>query len=430
MVIINGHIVDPSTGLHEIGDVLVEGDTIKKIFVRSKGESYSPCDGDEVIDAEGSYVMPGFIDLHVHLRDPGLTYKEDIKTGSEAAARGGVTTICAMPNTKPVVDSVETMNYIYDKADTEAVVHIKQLSSITKGMEGKELVDMDAMHNAGAVAFSEDGKSVMDINLYRQAMKKAADMGAVVMAHCEDKDLVGAGVLNEGVASEKYGVPGICNAVEDVITARDIFLANGLGTKLHICHCSTKGTVELLRMAKRLGADVTAEVCPHHFTLTDADITEADSNYKMNPPLRTEEDVKALIEGLVDGTMEVISTDHAPHSDEEKAQYFDKAPFGIVGLETSAALTYTALVAPGLMDIMDMATKMSYNPAKVIGIDEEYGKIAEGAKADIVVFDPNEEWTVKASEFASKGHNTPYEGKSLFGRVKKTVVDGKLVFAL
>ncbi|MBQ8412990.1 MAG: dihydroorotase [Lachnospiraceae bacterium] len=429
MVIINGHIVDPATKLSEIGDVEISDNVIKRLYIRSKGESYSGDDAD-IIDAEGSYVMPGFVDLHVHLRDPGLTYKEDIKTGSMAAARGGVTTICAMPNTKPVVDSVETLNYIYDKADKESLVHIKQLSAITKDMAGGELVDMEAMKAAGAVAFSEDGKSVMDINLYRQAMKKAADMGAVVMAHCEDKDLVGKGVLNEGVASEKYGVPGICNAVEDVITARDIFLANDLGTKLHICHCSTKGTVELLRMAKRLGADVIAEVCPHHFTLTDADITEADSNYKMNPPLRTEADVKALIEGLCDGTMDVISTDHAPHSDEEKAQYFDKAPFGIVGLETSAALTFTALVAPGLMDIVDMAAKMSYNPAKVIGIDKEYGRIAEGAKADIAVFNPNEQWTVNASEFASKGHNTPYDGKTLVGRVTHTLVDGKLVYKL
>ncbi len=429
MVIINGHIVDPLTNLSEVGDIELEGDTIKRIYVRSIGESYKGDDKD-IVDAEGSYVMPGFVDLHVHLRDPGLTYKEDIRTGSLAAARGGVTTICAMPNTKPVVDSVETLNYIYDKADKEAVVHIKQLSAITKGMEGKELVDMGAMKEAGAIAFSEDGKSVMDVNLYREAMKKAADMGAVVMAHCEDKDLVGKGVLNEGVASEKYQVPGICNAVEDVITARDIFLANDLGTKLHICHCSTKGTVELLRMAKRLGTDVTAEVCPHHFTLTDADITEADSNYKMNPPLRTEEDVKALIEGLVDGTMEVISTDHAPHSDEEKTAYFDKAPFGIVGLETSAALTFTALVAPGLMTILDMAKKMSLNPAKVIGIDEEYGRVTEGAKADLVVFNPNMEWVVKASEFASKGHNTPYEGKTLLGRVTHTIVDGKLIHTL
>ncbi len=429
MIIKNGHIIDPATGLHEVGDILIKDNIISNIALKSRGESID-ISHEETIDASDRYVMPGFIDLHVHLRDPGLTYKEDIETGANAAARGGVTTICAMPNTKPVVDTVETLDYINDKASKVAKVRVKQLSAITKEMAGVELVDMKAMKEHGAIAFSEDGKSVMDINLYRQAMKNAAEMGAVVMAHCEDKDLVGKGVLNEGVASEKYGVPGIPNSVEDVITARDIFLAGELGTKLHICHCSTKGTVELLRMAKRMGFDVTAEVCPHHFTLTDGDITEADSNYKMNPPLRTEEDVKALIEGLCDGTMEVISTDHAPHSKEEKAQYFDKAPFGITGLETSAALTYTALVDTGLMDIMDMAKKMSYNPAKVIGMSDNYGRITEGAVADIAIFDANAEWEVKEEEFASKGSNTPYIGKVLKGRVTQTIVDGKIVYSL
>ena len=425
MVTKDGHVVDPASGLHEKADILISGDTIKEVYVHSKGEKWEG-KGELCINADGMYVMPGFIDLHVHLRDPGLTYKEDIVTGTKAAAAGGVTTICAMPNTKPVVDSVETLKYITDKADKEGCVHVKQLSAITKGMEGKELVDMEAMLAAGAVAFSEDGKSVMDINVYREAMKEAARLGAVIMAHCEDKNLVGKGVLNEGVASEKYQVCGIPNSVEDVITARDIFLANETNAKLHICHCSTVGTVELMRMAKRLGADVTAEVCPHHFTLTDADITEADSNYKMNPPLRTEKDVKALIGGLVDGTMQAISTDHAPHSDEEKKAYFDKAPFGIVGLETSAALTYTALVSTGLMDIMDMAVKMSYNPAHIIGIDEEYGRLTPDSKADIVIFDPNEEWTVDVARFMSKGHNTPYNGQTLKGRVKTTIVDGEL----
>lgn len=430
MVILNGHVVDPATGLHELADVEICEGKIKRLYLKSKDEKCVDVSDEEVIDAKGKYVMPGFIDLHVHFRDPGFTYKEDINTGSRAAAAGGVTTVCTMPNTKPVVDSVDTIRGIYEKADREAVVRVKQLSAITKGMNNEELVDMKAMYEAGAVAFSEDGKSVMDINLYREAMKQAAELGAIVMAHCEDKNLVGKGVLNEGIASEKYNVQGIPNSVEDVITARDIFLAHEAGAKLHLCHCSTKGTVELMRMAKRLGADVTAEVCPHHFTLTDADITEADSNYKMNPPLRTEDDVKALIEGLVDGTMDVISTDHAPHSDEEKAKYFDEAPFGIVGLETSAALTYTALVDTGLMDIMDMAKKMSFNPAKVLGIEKDFGRITEGAVADIVIFDADCEWEVDATKFHSKGHNTPYNGKILKGRVTHTFVDGKLVFEL
>lgn len=429
MLIANGTVINPQTGFYGKADILVQDKIIKKIYVGGKSENENIMPEEQtVVDASGCLVMPGFIDLHVHLRDPGLTYKEDIATGSRAAARGGVTTVCAMPNTKPVVDTTDTLRYVLDKADREAVVHVKQLSAITKDMAGKELVDMKAMHEAGAVAFSEDGKSVMDIRLYREAMKKAAELGAVVMAHCEDKDLVGNGVLNEGVASEKYNVAGICNSVEDVITARDILLAAETGAKLHICHCSTRGTVELMRMAKRLGADVTAEVCPHHFTLTDADITEADSNYKMNPPLRKDEDVKALIEGLVDGTMDCISTDHAPHSDEEKRKYFDEAPFGIVGLETSAALTYTALVDTGLMSITDMARKMSYNPARVLGIDDRYGKLAEGAMADIVVFNPDASWTVDVNEFASKGHNTPYNGRKLKGKVMATICDGEIVY--
>ncbi len=428
MIIKNGSIVDPKSGVVKKATVLIEGNLIKNIYPEDYDESQIK--DDEVIDATGKYIMPGFIDLHVHLRDPGLTYKEDIATGTAAAARGGVTTVCAMPNTKPVVDTVETLNYVHDKAATEGKVRVRQLSAFTKNMDGKELVDLEAMHNAGAIAFSEDGKSVMDIVLYREALKKVADMGALVMAHCEDKDLVGKGVLNEGVASEKYGVPGIPNSVEDVITARDIFLAGELGARLHLCHCSTKGTVELMRMAKRMGFKVTAEVCPHHFTLTDADITEADSNYKMNPPLRTEEDVKALIEGLVDGTMDCISTDHAPHGKDEKAKFFTEAPFGITGLETSAALTYTALVNTKLMDVVKMAEKMSYNPAKVLGIDDKFGHISEGAVADIALFDPHIEWEVKEEEFASKATNTPYVGKVLQGRVTETIVDGKLVYEL
>ncbi|MBQ9934426.1 MAG: dihydroorotase [Lachnospiraceae bacterium] len=427
LLIKNGSIVDPKSGTITKGTLRIEDNLIKNIYPENGDINFLE---EKVIDATGKYIMPGFIDLHVHLRDPGLTYKEDIVTGSAAAAKGGVTTICAMPNTRPVVDTVETLNYVHDKAAKEAKVRVKQLSAFTINMEGKELVDMEAMNDAGAVAFSEDGKSVMDINLYREALKKVAAMDALVMAHCEDKDLVGKGVLNEGVASEKYGVPGIPNSVEDVITARDIFLSGELGARLHICHCSTKGTVELMRMAKRMGFKVTAEVCPHHFTLTDADITEADSNYKMNPPLRTEEDVKALIEGLVDGTMDCISTDHAPHGKEEKEKFFTEAPFGITGLETSAALTYTALVDTGLMDIVEMARKMSYNPAKVLEIDNEFGHISEGAVADIAIFDPEAEWEVKEEEFASKASNTPYIGKVLKGRVTHTIVDGKLVYEL
>jgi dihydroorotase len=424
ILIKNGTLVNPATGYQGVQDVFIEGDRIARI-----GDSIET-DADKVIDAEGLYVMPGFVDLHVHLRDPGLTHKEDIETGGKAAAHGGVTTVCAMPNTKPVVDSLDTLSYVQEKAAKSSPVNIRQISAITMGQNNQELVDMESMKEAGAIAFSEDGKSVMDIKLYREAMKKAAAMGAVIMAHCEDKDLVGKGVLNEGIASARFNVPGISNAVEDVIAARDIFLAGETGAKLHLCHCSTEASVLLVRMAKKLGYNVTAEVCPHHFTLTDSDITEIDTNYKMNPPLRTKKDVDALIAGLADGTMDCIATDHAPHSREEKAGDFVAAPFGITGLETSASLTYTALVDTGYMTIMDMAAKMSYNPAKVIGIDDERGSLEENMIADVVIFDPDAEYTVSADDMESKSTNTPYIGRRLKGRVTATICSGRLVYQM
>ena len=427
MVIIrNGHVVDPSTGIDGVMDIVIKNGKIEKVI--PQGESSFGIGIDEEIDAQGLYVMPGFIDLHVHLREPGLTYKEDIETGALAAAKGGVTTICAMPNTKPVVDSPEILQYVKDTAKKKAVVHVEQLSAMTKGQDGKEIVDVKAMLEAGAIAFSEDGKSVMDINVFREALEEIGKAGGVVMSHCEDKNLVGRGVLNKGVASEKFNVPGISNSVEDIICARDIFMANEANVKLHLCHCSTKGSVYLMRMAKSMGFDVTAEVCPHHFTLTDADIQEEDTDFKMNPPLRTEEDVKALIEGLRDGTMDVISTDHAPHSKDDKSKGFMEAPFGIVGLETSAAITYTALVATGLLTISQMVEKMSTNPAKVIGIENERGTLREGARADIAIFDPSCEWEVNPDEFLSKGKNTPYKGKVLKGKVVCTIADGHVVY--
>lgn len=424
----NGRVINPATKQDAILDIAIENERI--IEVGANLISGDDLAGAEIIDAEGCMIMPGFVDLHVHFRDPGLTYKEDIETGAKAAARGGVTTVCAMPNTKPVVDSVETLEYIQKKAESTAPIHVEQLSAVTKGQNGIELVDMKAMVQQGAIGFSEDGKSVMDVALYAEAMKQAAELGAVVMAHCEDKALVRGGVLNEGIASKRFDVPGITNSVEDIITARDIFLANDYGTKLHLCHCSTAGSVELVRMTKKMGIPVTAEVCPHHFTLSDADIDCEDSNYKMNPPLRSEADVQALIRGLQDGTMEVISTDHAPHSADEKAKGFVEAPFGIVGLETSASLTYTALVATGILTPMQMAEKMSWNPAKVIGIEKDRGSIEAGKLADIVIFNPDVEYEVDVNEFASKGKNTPFAGKLLKGRVVKTICRGKIVFAL
>ncbi len=416
-IIKNGRVINPASGTDRVQDVYVEGDRIVKTRPQEA----------VTIDASGCFVMPGFVDMHVHFRDPGFTYKEDIRSGSLAAARGGVTTVCAMPNTKPVVDNIETLAYIREQAERAGLCNVRQVSAITMNMEGKQLTPMQEMQKHGAVAFSEDGKSVMDVRLCMEAMKEAACLDALIMAHCEDKNLVGAGVLNAGVASERYQVPGIYNAVEDIIAARDIFLAGETGCKLHLCHCSTRASVELVRMAKKLGYDVTAEVCPHHFTLTDGDIFKADSNYKMNPPLRTREDVEALIDGLADGTMEMISTDHAPHGSEEKSEYFDKAPFGITGLETSASLTYTVLVKTGRLTPMQMAEKMSYNPACRI-MERERGDLSVGKIADIVIFDPAREYVVDPGHFASKGKNTPFAGRKLFGQVKVTILGGHIIY--
>ena len=423
LIIKNGTIVDPSQDIHEVGNVYIKDGSIEKVVLN---EDEISSEETQVVDAAGKYVFPGFIDLHVHFRDPGLTYKEDIVTGAEAAAAGGVTTVCCMPNTKPVVDSVETLKDILSRAAT-LPIRLEQLSAITVGENNEELVDIAAMKEAGAIAFSEDGKSVMDSVLFEKGLKEIAKSGLVCMSHCEEKNLVQGGVINYGVASEKYNVKGIKNDVEDVIAARDIFMAAEEGARLHLCHCSTKGTVELMKMAKNMGLNVTAEVCPHHFVLSDSDITSVDGNFKMNPPLRSKEDVRALIEGLKSGIMDCISTDHAPHSAEEKAHGFD-SPFGIVGLETSAALTYNYLVLKEDMPVDQMVRLMSYNPAKVLGLDSERGTLKAGAKADIVIFDPEKVWTVDVNKFRSKGKNTPFNGYELKGKCVTTICRGKVVY--
>lgn len=422
ILIKNGRLLNPATEFDGITDVLIEGDRIVKVQKDITEKS------DTVIDASGKLVMPGFIDLHVHFRDPGFEYKEDILTGSKAAARGGVTTVCAMPNTKPVMDSVEILQSTLNKIKKEAVINVLQVSAITKGESGETLVDMKKMLDAGAIAFSEDGKSVMNIKLYEEAMKKAAELDAVIMAHCEDRDLAGTGVLNKGVASSRFQVDGISNATEDVIAARDIFLAKEYGTRLHLCHCSTEGSVALVKMARELGVKITAEVCPHHFILSDADINSEDSNYKMNPPLRSRKDVQVMIKGLKDGIIDVIATDHAPHSKEEKSLNFKQALFGVVGLETCASLTYTTLVDTGIISHLEMARKMSYNPAKIIGIQEERGDIACGKYADIVIFDPRKEYTIDSEQFVSKGKNTPFNGMKVKGEVECTIYQGQIVY--
>lgn len=420
ILIKNGRVVDPANYIDGKKDILIEDGKIKKVadFIVEDEDT-------NVIDADEKVVMPGFIDLHVHLREPGFEYKETIETGSKAAARGGVTSICPMPNTKPVIDSPESVKDLLKRAECSPV-HILPIGACTIGQEGKELADIEGMKDAGIVALSEDGKSVMDSALFRKSLKEAARLDLPMFSHCEDKALVEGGVMNKGQKSEELGLPGITNSVEDVIVARDIIMSKEAGNRLHLCHCSTADSVVLVEMAKKQGLPVSAEVCPHHFTMSDDEITEDNGRFKMNPPLRNRADVDALKEGLKTGIMEVISTDHAPHGKEEKDQSMLKAPFGIVGLETSFALSYTELVDKGVLTLSQLVEKMSVNPAKVLGIDK--GNLAPGKAADIVIADITKEYKIDSSKFVSKGKNTPFDGKKVKGRVITTIVDGKIVY--
>lgn len=437
ILIKGGHVINPATKMDEVADVRIENDEIAEI-----GKNLKAKKTDRVIQAKGYYVMPGFIDMHVHFRDPGFEQKEDIYTGMAAAAHGGYTTVLTMPNTKPVVDNADVVNYVHTKAASGHCIHVMQVGAVTKGQQGKELADIKGMVEAGIPAISEDGKSVMNAEVYREGMLEAAKYGIPVLAHCEDINMVNGGVMNADAKAKELDMPGITNSVEDVIIARDIVLSKETGAQLHLCHCSTADSVKMVKLAKEEGLKVSAEVCPHHFTLTSDDIkkfvpqiengilipheTDADTNYKMNPPLRTGKDVEALKEGLRDGIMDVISTDHAPHTFDDKNTSMKKAPFGIVGLETAACLTYSELVLGGYLTPMQMAEKMSYNPAKIIGIDK--GDIEPGKVADIVIFDPDETYVIDKNTFFSKGRNTPFDGRKVTGKVRMTLVNGQVVY--
>ena len=444
LMIKGGRVLDPATKTDMIADILIEDGVVKTIGTKLKVKA------DETIDATGKYIMPGFIDLHVHLRDPGLTDKETVETGAAAAAKGGYTTIMAMPNTKPVVDNSDVLSYVLNKGKTVTRVHVHQAGAVTVGMEGNKLTDMEDMVRHGAIAFSEDGKSVMDTRLCRDAMHEIAKLDVVFLDHCEEKSLVNGGVINEDHNCERLGLPGIHNTVENVIASRDYLLATEAGARLHLCHCSTKEVVGMLRAAKQYGHQITAEVCPHHFTLTSDDIPSAPEevqncdntptlskmpaskaglemvNYKMNPPLRSEADRQALIAGLKDGSIDCIATDHAPHTAEDKNKGMLDAPFGIVGLETAAALTYSELVLKDVLTPLQMAEKMSYNPAKILRLDA--GTITEGKDADLVIFDPNATYTIDKNTFVSKSKNTPFHGRTVTGRVDMTIIGGNIVY--
>lgn len=420
LLIKNGRVIDPASKQDTMSDVLVQDGIIAKVMPDIQETA------DQQIDAKGCYVMPGFIDLHVHLRDPGFEHKETVETGAAAAAHGGFTTIVAMPNTKPVVDNADVVNYVHNKAKSVTKVNVLQAGAITKKMEGLQLSEIEKMVQAGSPAISEDGKSVMNAYLLQEAMKLAKQLDIPVLSHCEDKNLVNGGVVNADENAKQRELPGITNSVENVIVIRDVQLAKETGAKLHLCHCSTKESVEIVKMAKARGNRVSAEVCPHHFTLTSDHMPAGDTNYKMNPPLRTKEDVEALRQGLKDDIMDVIATDHAPHTREEKNDSMLRAPFGIVGLETAASLTYSELVLGGYLTPMQMAEKMSYNPARVLGIDK--GSLEEGKTADIVIFDPNKTYTIDPAKFASKSRNTPFHGRKVTGAVRATIAGGEIIY--
>ena len=420
ILIRNGRLLDPKTGRDEIGDLfLADG--------RISGKIPKENQIDQVVDATGCWVLPGLIDMHVHLRDPGQTEREDITSGANAAAAGGFTTIVAMPNTRPVIDAPDRVAYVHRKAEKVACIRVLQAGAVTRGEKGEELTDIRAMVREGIPAISEDGRSVMNAQLCREALQIAAKEGIPFLDHCEDADLVQGGCVNADAVQEKEGLPGITNTVEDVIIARDILLAKETGAHLHLCHCSTEGSAFLLRTALEQGVSVSGEVCPHHFTLTSEDRVPGDTNYKMNPPLRTARDRDALRKGLQDGTFAVISTDHAPHLAEDKRRDLREAPFGIVGLETAVPLVITELVEEGYLTPLQLAEKMSGNPARILQLEGQ-GTLQEDTVADVTIIDSNEAYTIDAATFVSKSRNTPFDGRKVKGRVRYTICNGKIVY--
>ena len=418
LLIKNARVVSPADGINSKADILVRDGKIAAI-----GENLSS-DG-EVIGADGLYAIPGLVDMHVHLRDPGQTHKEDILSGCRAAAAGGVTSLLAMPNTSPVTDNPETVKYILDKAKgADARVYVA--ASITKGLKSEEPTDLAALKAAGAVGLSDDGRPVENTKYLSDAMKLAPKLGMTVVAHCEDLFLADGGKINQGEVSEKLGVKGIPAAAEDCGTAREIALAAAENVPVHICHVSTKTSVALVRDAKRRGVKVTAETAPHYFSLTETELLSRDADFRMNPPLRTAEDVEAITEGLLDGTLDCIATDHAPHAPEEKAD-FAAAPNGSIGMETSLAVGITYLVKTGILPFDELVKKMSVNPAKILGISA--GTLSVGAPADIALVDLDEKWTVDVEKLHGKSKNTPFKGMTLTGRVRKTILDGSVVYS-
>ena len=420
MLIRNGHIIDPANKRDGIADLLVRDGIISRI------EQDIPLTPDlEVIDAAGQLVIPGLVDMHTHLREPGYEYKETIHTGTMSAAAGGFTSVCCMPNTQPVNDSQAVTEFIRQRAFTTGVVNVFPVGAITKGSKGDEITEMGDLKKAGCVAVSDDGKPVVNNLVMRRALEYAKMFKLPVISHCEDLALADDGVINEGKISTELGLRGIPNASEDVMVARDIALAELTGGHIHIAHVSTGGAVELIRRAKGKGVNVTAETCPHYLVLTDEAVRGYNTNAKMKPPLRSAREVAAVRAGLQDGTIDAIATDHAPHSQEEKEREFDYAPFGIIGLETALPIVLR-LVEEGVLTLRDVVLKMSVNPARILGINK--GSIAIGEAADITMIKPGTAWVVDAGNLKSKSRNTPFDGWKMRGMVSYTIVGGRVVY--
>ncbi|HEY7366795.1 MAG TPA: dihydroorotase [Methylomirabilota bacterium] len=420
LLIRNGRVIDPANQLDATADVLIDGDVIKQI-----GPHLAADEGTEVIDATGRVVCPGFIDIHTHLREPGYEYKETVATGTRAAAAGGFTAVCCMANTDPVNDNGSITEYILDRARTAGRVHVYPIGAVTRRLRGEELAELAELAEAGCVAFSDDGRCVMNAALYRRAMEYTLPFGTPLISHAEDHTLSGDGAINEGVVSTELGLPGAPAAAEETMVARDIILAELTGAHVHIAHLSTAGGVRLIRDAKARGVRVTAEVTPHHLVLTEEAVRSFDANTKMNPPLRTKRDTEALLEALVDGTIDCIATDHAPHALSEKEGEYDRAAFGVVGLETAVAVLLDRLVRPGLLPLDTLVARLSRNPARLLSLPG--GTLAPGTRADVTILDLERELTVDPPRFQSRSRNTPFAGWQLRGGPWMTIVSGKRV---
>jgi dihydroorotase len=420
LLIKNGRVIDPASGSDRIADVIIENERIAAV-----GPDLSSM-AAEILDASGVVVAPGFIDMHVHLREPGLEHAETIETGSRAAAAGGFTTICAMPNTAPVNDSATVTSYIIDRARKFALTNVLPIGAITKGSQGAELAAIGSMKNAGIVAISDDGSPVMNSRVMRRAMEFARSFDLPVIDHCEDLTLSAGGDMHEGPYSTRLGLRGIPSTAEDVMVARDILLAEATGARFHVAHISTRAALRMVADAKRQGLQVTCEATPHHLSLTDRELTGYDSNFKMKPPLRSDSDRAALVEGVASGIVDVIATDHAPHPGSEKMQEFEKCPFGVIGLETALGVALEVLYHSGKIGLMRLVELFTTGPARVLHLNR--GTLAVGAPADVTLFAPELEWTYDVNHSFSKSNNSPYHGKKFRGGPVATIVGGRIVW--